>query len=94
MGSAIRMLAHLVSQLSSAELDRYSNYTNMTTYDETGENDYMYLFNEIEEAYLAYEQEAGFVITDNLLDTSVRGMMRDAGWNQDRDSHKAVIDWF
>ena len=66
----------------------------MTTYDETGENDYMYLFDEIEEAYLAYEQEAGYVITDNLLDTSVRGMMRDAGWNQDRDSHKAVIDWF
>lgn len=72
----------------------YSNYSSMITYDETGENDYLDLFDEMDTAYTIFEQDAGYVVTENLLDSSARTFLRNAGWHQERNPHKQAIDWF
>lgn len=66
----------------------------MITYDETRPNDYMDLFDEMDAAYTIFEQGAGYVVTANFLDSYARTFLRNAGWHQERNPHKAAIECF
>lgn len=58
-----------------------NNYSSIAGYNETGEADYLDLFDEIDEAWTIFEQDAGTRLTENLQDRSVRASLRAAGWN-------------
>lgn len=72
----------------------YSNYSSILTYDETGENDYSDLFDSFEEAYATVEQNAGYILTDNLQDTSTRAGFSLAGWKPKKDMHAQALEWW
>lgn len=72
----------------------YSNYSSILTYDEQGPADYPELFDEIEESYVAAEQEAGRVLTQNRQDTSMRAALSVAGWKPKKNMHKQAVEWW
>ncbi|XDG00984.1 hypothetical protein ABKA04_000599 [Annulohypoxylon sp. FPYF3050] len=72
----------------------YSNYSSILTYDETGANDYSDLFDSFEDAYSTMEQDAGYILTENLQDTSTRAGLSLAGWKPKKDMHAQALEWW
>ncbi|KAI1102605.1 putative flavin-containing polyamine oxidase [Jackrogersella minutella] len=72
----------------------YSNYSAILTYDITGPNDYSGLFDEFEAAYATLEQDAGYIITENLQDSSIRAGLSLAGWKPKQDMHAQALEWW
>ncbi|KAI1213152.1 putative flavin-containing polyamine oxidase [Annulohypoxylon truncatum] len=72
----------------------YSNYSSILTYDETGANDYSDLFDSFENAYGTLEQDAGYILTQNLQDTSIRAGLSLAGWKPKKDMHAQALEWW
>ncbi|KAI1460550.1 putative flavin-containing polyamine oxidase [Annulohypoxylon moriforme] len=72
----------------------YSNYSSILTYDETGANDYSDLFDSFEDAYGTMEQDAGYILTENLQDTSTRAGLSLAGWKPKKDMHAQALEWW
>ncbi len=72
----------------------YSDESNITTYNETGRVDYSDLFDELDEAYTQYEIDAGYTVTDNLQDISVRSGLSLAGWKPRKDPQKQAVEWW
>jgi polyamine oxidase len=72
----------------------YSDYDSILTYNETGYVNYTDVFDEIDVAYEEYEIDAGYTITDNLQDTSVRSGLALAGWKPRKDPQKQAIEWW
>ncbi|KAI0512722.1 amine oxidase [Xylaria bambusicola] len=72
----------------------YSNYSSILTYDEEGAADFGSLFDEMDEAYTIVEQDAGYVLTDNLQDTSMRAAFSVAGWKPKKNMHQQAIEWW
>jgi len=64
------------------------------TYNETGPTDYTSLFDDFEEAYATFEQNAGYTLTENLIDTSARAALSIAGWKPKKDPAAQAIDWW
>ncbi len=44
--------------------------------------------------YSIAEQDAGYVLTDNLQDTSMRAAFSVAGWKPKKDMHAQAIEWW
>lgn len=59
----------------------YSNYSSILTYDETGFNDYSDLLDDFENAYSNLEEDAGYILMDDLQDRSTRAGLLLSGWN-------------
>ncbi|KAI1172941.1 amine oxidase [Nemania sp. FL0916] len=72
----------------------YSNYSSILTYDEEGAADFGSLFDDMETAYSIAEQDAGYVLTKNLQDTSMRAAFSLAGWKPKKDMHAQAIEWW
>ncbi|KAI1143641.1 putative flavin-containing polyamine oxidase [Hypoxylon sp. FL0543] len=72
----------------------YSNYSSILTYDETGAVDYSDLFDTFETAYGIMEQDAGYILTDNLQDTSTRAGLSLAGWKPKKDMRAQALEWW
>ncbi|KAI1810369.1 amine oxidase [Poronia punctata] len=72
----------------------YSNYTSILTYDEGGPADFGSLFEEMEEAYTVAEQEAGYILTENLQDSSMRAAYSLAGWKPKKDMRAQAVEWW
>lgn len=72
----------------------YSNYSSILTYNETGYTDYTSLFDDYEDAYATVEQDAGTILTENLLDRNIATAFTLAGWQPRRDPAKQAIDWW
>ncbi|KAI0145764.1 putative flavin-containing polyamine oxidase [Hypoxylon sp. NC0597] len=72
----------------------FSNYSSILTYDETGAADYTDLFESFETAYGIMEQDAGYLLTDNLQDTSARAGLSLAGWKPKKDMHAQALEWW
>ncbi|KAI1306568.1 amine oxidase [Xylaria venustula] len=72
----------------------YSNYSDILTYDEGGPADFGDLFDEMDGNYTIVEQDAGYVLTDNLQDTSMRAAYSVAGWKPKKDMHAQAIEWW
>ncbi|KAI1378388.1 putative flavin-containing polyamine oxidase [Hypoxylon crocopeplum] len=72
----------------------YSNYSSILTYDEAGEADFGDLFDTFDAAYTTTEQDSGYVLTDNLQDTSMRAAFSVAGWKPKKDMRAQAIEWW
>lgn len=72
----------------------FSNYSSIKTYDEGGAADFGSLFDDMDAAYSIAEQDAGYVLTENLQDTSMRAAFSLAGWKPKKDMHEQAIEWW
>ncbi|KAI8626105.1 amine oxidase [Xylariaceae sp. FL1651] len=72
----------------------YSNYSSILTYDEKGAADFGSLFDEMDAAYTIAEQDAGYILTDNLQDSSMRAGYSLAGWKPKKDMHAQAVEWW
>ncbi|KAI9698268.1 MAG: hypothetical protein M1820_007538 [Bogoriella megaspora] len=72
----------------------YSNYSDILTYDETGAAEYSDLLDDFEEAYATLEQDAGYILKQNLQDRSARVGLRLSGWTPKEDMHKQAVEWW
>lgn len=72
----------------------YSNYSSIKTFDETGPFDFTHLLDTWEERYAAVEQDAGYILTDNLQDTSMRAGLSLRDWKPRKDMHRQAVEWW
>lgn len=71
----------------------YSNLSSIETFTEEGSVDYTYLNDEFEEAYAIAEQDAGYILTNNLQDRSLRSGYSLAGWKPGMDMQAGAVEW-
>jgi polyamine oxidase len=72
----------------------FSNYSSIQTFTDKGSQDYSSLLNGFSNAYSTYEQNAGYILTSNLLDTSVRSALTLANWNPKKDMRAQAVEWW
>lgn len=72
----------------------YSNYSSILTYDQTGFDDYSQLLADFEDSYSTLEQDAGYILTDNLQDRSTRSGLTLAGWTPRMNMAAQAVDWW
>ncbi|KAL8873302.1 MAG: hypothetical protein Q9174_001217 [Haloplaca sp. 1 TL-2023] len=72
----------------------YSNYSSISTFNETGEVDFTNLFDDFEDAYTTFEQDAGYILSQNLQDHSARCGLSLAGWKPEKDPAAQAIEWW
>lgn len=73
---------------------RYSDYDSIATFNETGAVNFTDLLDEFEDAYATLEQDAGYILTQNLQDRSVRSGLRLAGWKPGRNTAAQAVEWW
>ena len=74
---------------------RYSNYSSIQTFNASGPHDYTNLLNVgFENAYSTLEEDAGYILTQNLQDRSVRTGLRISGWNEQQSPEKQATSWW
>ncbi|KAI9838848.1 MAG: hypothetical protein M1819_004055 [Sarea resinae] len=71
----------------------YSNYSSIQTFNGTGAVDYTDLLDDFEDAYSVLEQDAGYILSENLQDRSVRSGLSLAGWKPKSMEAQAVEWW-
>lgn len=72
----------------------YSNYSSILTYDGAGVANFSDLFKTFEDAYTTVEQDAGYILTNNLQDTSMRAGLSVAGWKPKKDMRAQALEWW
>ncbi|KAL9100734.1 MAG: hypothetical protein Q9163_003919 [Psora crenata] len=72
----------------------YSNFSNVQTFTDQGSVDYNGLFDAYEDAYSTVEQDAGYILADNLQDRTFRSGLSLAGWKPMMDKRAEAIEWF
>ncbi|KAF2090381.1 polyamine oxidase-like protein [Saccharata proteae CBS 121410] len=72
----------------------YSNYSSILTYNETGAVDYTDLLDDFEDAYAVAEQNAGYILTENLQDRSTRAGFSLAGWKPKHNMAMQAVEWW
>lgn len=73
---------------------RYSDYSALTTFNETGAVNFTGLLDDFEDAYSTLEQDAGDILTQNLQDRSVRSGLSLAGWKPGKDAAAQAVEWW
>ena len=73
--------------------NRYSNFSSIQTYNETGAVDFTPLIDEYDEAYALVEQDAGYLLSDNLQDRSMRSGLDLAGWKPRQNKAAQAVEW-
>ena len=71
----------------------YSNYSDILTYNETGAADYSDLLDGFDDAYATLEQDAGYILSQNLQDRSTRAGLSLAAWLP-RSMEKQAVEWW
>lgn len=74
--------------------NKFSNYSNISTYTQHGYRDYSGLFGAYEDGYAGLEQDAGRILSENLLDRSARSGFSLAGWTPRRDPIQQAVEWW
>ena len=73
----------------------YSNYSSIETFDESGAVDFTDLITEFEDdPYSTLEEDAGYILVDNLQDRSVRSGLSLAGWKPKQDKQAQAVEWW
>lgn len=52
------------------------------------------LLDDYENAYATLEQDAGYILTENLQDRSVRSGLSLAGWKPGKDAASQAVEWW
>ena len=71
----------------------YSDFTYLETFNETGPYDYRSLIDDFEDAYVQFEQDAGYILTENLQDRSARAGLRLADWRSKGNPAAQAAEW-
>ncbi|OCL00547.1 amine oxidase [Cenococcum geophilum 1.58] len=74
--------------------NEYSNYSSILTYNETGYTDYSSMLDDFENVYATMEQNAGYILTENLQDQSTRTGLALAGWKPKKDMAAQAVEWW
>lgn len=72
----------------------YSNYSSIETFNETGAVDYKDLLDHFQDAYATLEQDAGYILSQNLQDRSVRSGLSLAGWKPGQNNAAEAVEIF
>ena len=75
-------------------VNTYSDLTSLETFNETGAYDFRSLVDDYEDAYETFEQDAGYILTENLQDRSARTGLSIAGWTPGHDPAAQAAEWF
>ena len=74
---------------------QYSDYDSIMSYDKDGFNNYTNLISDFDDAWSVAEQDAGYILTDNLQDYDVRTGFGLAGWKPDTNTGiKQAVEWW
>ncbi|KAF2119673.1 flavin-containing amine oxidoreductase-domain containing protein [Lophiotrema nucula] len=72
----------------------YSDYESILTYNETGYVNYTNLLDDFEDAWTVFEQNAGYIVTDNLQDRSMRAGLYQADWKPKMNMAAQAVEWW
>jgi len=56
--------------------------------------DFTNLFNDYQAAYSTLQQDAGYILADNLQDRSVRSGLSLAGWHPRQNKAQQAVEWW
>ncbi|MCJ1243590.1 hypothetical protein MMC30_000787 [Trapelia coarctata] len=73
--------------------NQFNDQMSILTYDVTGPVDYTAKYVAFEEAYAKVEQDAGYILRDNLQDRSFRAALNLAGWKPIGDPQAMAVEW-
>ena len=74
--------------------NEYSDYDSIETFNETGAVNYTDLIDDFEDAWSTFEQNAGYILTENLQDTSFRAGLSLVDWKPKKDMAKEAVEWW
>lgn len=72
----------------------YSDYDSILTYDQTGENDYSAILDDYDDASDTAVAYSGYMLEENLQDTSARTGLSMAGWRPNGNMTMAAVEWW
>ncbi|MCJ1246879.1 hypothetical protein MMC30_004088 [Trapelia coarctata] len=72
----------------------FSDYSSIELFDQNGPSDYSALFDDYNNAYTTLQQDAGYILTENLQDRSVRSGFSLAGWKPRKDMKAQAVEWW
>ncbi|PWY86757.1 amine oxidase [Aspergillus heteromorphus CBS 117.55] len=73
----------------------YSNYSNVSTYNQDGYKDYSYLMDLYDDIYDTAAAQAGVMLSDNLQDQTAKTGLAMAGWRpKEHDMEAQAVDWW
>ncbi|KAJ6005536.1 hypothetical protein N7451_003480 [Penicillium sp. IBT 35674x] len=73
----------------------YSDYDNVSTYNENGYSDYSHLLSEYDNAYDIASMKAGEILSRNLQDQTAQSGLALAGWSPGKhDMEAQAVDWW
>lgn len=73
---------------------KYSNYSSIETFNETGAVDFTSLISDYGTAYSTLEQDAGYILKENLQDRSFRAGLSLAGWKPKKNMQAQAVEWW
>ena len=73
---------------------KFSDYSSVQTFNETGASDFTSLISDYQTSYAALEQDAGNILKKNLQDRSLRAGLSLAGWNPRKDMEAQAVEWW
>ncbi|KAI9807809.1 MAG: hypothetical protein M1825_005114 [Sarcosagium campestre] len=75
-------------------VNHFSNLSSLITYDPSGPVDYKAKLDEFETAYAEVEQDAGYILSENLQDRSFRSGLRLADYKPGGDAQAQAMEWY
>ncbi|MCJ1281166.1 hypothetical protein MMC26_000484, partial [Xylographa opegraphella] len=72
----------------------YSDYSSIETFDQSGAVNYTDLLDEFDDAYSVLEQDAGYILSENLQDRSYRAGLSLSGWKPGKNMHAQAAEWW
>lgn len=73
---------------------RFSNYSSIETFNQNGPADFTSLLTDYQTTYAVMEQDAGYILSENLQDRSVRSALRLAGWKPRQNMEAQATEWW
>lgn len=74
---------------------QYSNYDSILSFDEDGYNNYTSLIGDYDDAWGVAEQDAGYILLDNLQDYDTRTGFEMAGWKPKTNTGiRQAVEWW
>ena len=85
----------MTSSHTKADVPSYSNYSSIETFNQNGAVDFTDLIDDYEgDPYSTVEQDAGYILSNNLQDRSFRSGLSLAGWKPGNDMEAQAVEWW
>lgn len=81
--------------MNEANVEQYSDYDSILSYDQDGYNNYTNFIADFDDAWGIAEEDAGYILTENLQDYDVRTGFELAGWKPKANTGiKQAVEWW